>query len=346
MMRYPTLAVCLILVALFTAGAMAVRSASRIWLRHWAERRLRGSESVLLYLERPQRLLAAANAAIALAIGSAGLWIGWNGAGAPYSSVLQMSVYAAVVIFAGQIVPRALARRWPSTIIPLTMPALRLAGMITAPLLALGRAFTRATDASSVEPETPPRDAMEDLLREGELEGVGAPDEIKIISGVMEFGEKTVRDVMTPRDDIFAIPEGRDPQGVAAHIAESAFSRVPVYRESLDQIVGMFHAFDVLKARAERMPPLRPVAYASGDTQCNDLLFRMLRARLHLAVVHDDRGRTLGIATLENLLEELVGDIRDEHDEPEGASRSRDDRRSTNGGTDGQPATAGAAAGS
>jgi putative hemolysin len=250
-----------------------------------------------------------------------------------------------VVIFVGQIVPRALARRWPSTIIPLTMPALRLADIITAPLLALGRAFTRATDASSVEPEMPPRDAMEDLLREGELEGVGAPEEIKIISGVMEFGEKTVRDVMTPRDDIFAIAEGLDPEGVAAHIADSAFSRVPVFRESLDQIVGMFHAFDVLKARAERMPALRPVAYASADTRCNDLLFRMLRARLHLAVVHDDRGRTLGIATLENLLEELVGDIRDEHDEPDGVPRSRDDRRSATGGPDGHPAAAGAAAG-
>lgn len=315
-MRYPTLIVCLVLIALLTAGAMAVRSASRIWLRHWAERRLRGSASVLLYLERPQRLLAAANAAIALAIGSAGMWIGWKGAGEPYSAVLLMSVYAAVVVFIGQIIPRAFARRWPSAIIPLTMPMLRFAELATAPLLGLGRAFTRATDSQSSEPESPPRDAMEDLLREGELEGVGAPEEIKIISGVMEFGEKTVRDVMTPRADIFAIAEGLDAEAVAARIAESAFSRVPVYRESLDQIIGMFHAFDVLQERAERVPPLRPVAYASADTRCNELLFRMLRARLHLAVVHDDHGRTLGIATLENLLEELVGDIRDEHDEP------------------------------
>lgn len=319
-MRYPTLLACLVLIALLTAGAMAIRSASRIWLRHWAERRLRGSASVLLYLERPQRLLAAANAAIALAIGSAGMWIGWKGAAEPYAAVLRMSVYAAVVVFIGQIIPRAFARRWPSAIIPLTMPVLRLAELAMAPLLGLGRAFTRATDSQSSEPESPPRDAMEDLLREGELEGVGAPDEIKIISGVMEFGEKTVRDVMTPREDIFAIPEGLDAAAVAARISESAFSRVPVYRDSLDQIIGMFHAFDVLQEGADRVPPLRPVAYASADTPCNELLFRMLRARLHFAVVHDDHGHTLGIATLENLLEELVGDIRDEHDEPAAAA--------------------------
>src|SRR5205085_2645392 len=91
----------------------------------------------------------------------------------------------------------------------------------------------------------------------------------------------------------------------------------PVYRTNLDRIVGMYHAFDVLKARAELLPPLRPVAYAPSDTRCNDLLFRMLRARLHLAVVHDEHGHTIGIATLENLLEELVGVIG-----PPGAGKS------------------------
>jgi CBS domain containing-hemolysin-like protein len=138
----------------------------------------------------------------------------------------------------------------------------------------------------------------------------------------MKFGDKSVREVTTPRADIFAISEGLDARSVAVQIAESAFSRVPVYRDSLDHIVGMYHAFDVLKERAEQSPPLRPVAYAPADTRCNELLFRMLRARLHLAVVHDERGHTLGLATLENLLEELVGDIRDEHDEPSAVSRS------------------------
>jgi CBS domain containing-hemolysin-like protein len=78
----------------------------------------------------------------------------------------------------------------------------------------------------------------------------------------------------------------------------------------------MVHAFDVLKAGGERPPPPRPVAYTPETKRCSDLLFEMLRARMHLAVVLDDTGRTAGIVTLEDLLEELVGDIRDEHDEP------------------------------
>jgi putative hemolysin len=306
--------VCLVVVAWLSAGSMAVRSASRIWLRHWAERRLRGAESVVMYLERPQRLLTSGNAAIALTLGFVGVWIGWRSARNDGVAMLSFGTAAIVVIFLGHLLPRAIARHWPAAIIPLAVPALRAAEIVTGPLLSLGRTIAGLDDSAKV-PE-PPREAMQDLLREGELEGVGRREEIAIITGVMEFGEKTVKDVMTPRQDVFAIPEGGDPRSVAAQIAESAFSRVPVYRGSLDQVIGMYHAFDILKQRADQPPPLRPVAYASAGTPCNELLFRMLRARLHLAVVQDERGKTLGIATLENLLEELVGDIRDEHDEP------------------------------
>jgi putative hemolysin len=314
------LALCVLVVAWLTSGAMAVRSASRIWLRHWAERRLRGASSVLLYLERPQRLLAAANAGVALTLGLAGVLIGWRSAANQEVAILGLAAYGVIVVFVGQLLPRAIARRWPSAFIPVSMPALRGAEIVTAPLLAIGRKMAGSVDDASTEIEAP-HEAMQDLLREGELEGVGRRDEIAIISGVMEFGEKTVRDVMTPRQDIFAIPEGLDARSVAVQIAESAFSRVPVYKGTLDHIIGMYHAFDVLKERTEQVPPLRPVAYAPADTPCNELLFRMLRARLHLAIVHDDRGHTLGIATLENLLEELVGDIRDEHDEPATVAR-------------------------
>lgn len=304
---------CLLMVAWMTAGAMAVRSASRIWLRHWAEQRLRGAASVMMYLERPQRLLASAHTGVALTVGFVGLWIGWRSAMNQGIAMLGLAGYAAIVILFGHLVPRAIARRWPSVVIPVTMPVLRIVELATAPVLNLGRSIAGVPELPA-EPSA--HDAIQDLLREGEMEGVGKRDEIAIISGVMEFGVKQVRDVMTPRRDIFAVPEQLDAQATAAAIAESAFSRVPAYRESLDQIVGMYHAFDVLKARPGKLPPLRPVAQAAAETPCNELLFRMLKARLHLAVVQDERGQTLGIVTLENLLEELVGDIRDEHDDP------------------------------
>ena len=304
--------VAIVAVAALNAGAMAVRSTSRIWLRHWAEQRLRGAQSVVMYLERPHRLLASANTGIALALGVAGLWVGWRSATNEALAMATLGSYAAVAILFGHILPRMVGRLWPAVVVPITMPVLRVTEILMMPLLAIGAPAADKGDAS----EEPPREAMQDLLREGELEGVGGHEEIAIISGVMEFGEKTVGDVMTPRRDIFGIAEGQDARTVAAQIADSKFSRVPVYRGSLDTIVGMYHAFDGLKEVVDQLPPLRPVAYAAVNSPCNELLFRMLRARMHLAVVHDDRGQTVGIATLENLLEELVGDIRDEHDEP------------------------------
>ena len=307
------LALCVLVVAWLTAGAMAVRSASRIWLRHWAERRLHGASSVLMYLQRPQRLLAAAHTGVAITLVAAGAVIGWRSAREQEVAVLALAGYAALVVVAGQLLPRAVARRWPSSVIPVTMPVLQVVARITAPL---ARAAATGPQPATLAPDSAARVAMETLLREGELEGIGRRDEIAIISGVMLFSERSVRDVMTPRSDVFAIAEDLDARATALQLAESKFSRVPVHRGSLDNIAGMYHAFDVINEGPDVRPPLRPVVRAPADTLCSELLFRMLRQRIHLAVVEDATGQTLGIATLENLLEELVGDIRDEHDEP------------------------------
>ena len=128
---------------------------------------------------------------------------------------------------------------------------------------------------------------------------------------------------MTPRSEIFAVEERTPARELARRIAQSAYSRVPIYRESLDIVVGMVHVFDVLKAGGDRWPPVRPVADTGADRPCNELLFQMLRQQLHLAIVRDDAGKCVGLVTLEDLLEELVGDIRDEHDEPT-AERAQD----------------------
>lgn len=309
------LIISLIVVAVLTAGGMAVRTVSRIWLRHWAERQLRGAAAAVTYLERPHRLLTAANMGVALTLLIAGLFLGAaeHGVRVVWSAV----VFAGFVILAAQLVPRAIARRFPSAVAPFVLPVLRLVDLVTTPLTAVGRLVARLFVKERVE-ATPAveRDAIQDLLREGELEGVGERDEIAIISGVVEFSEKIVREVMTPRSEIFALPNGVDPHTLAAQIAQSRYSRVPIYQGTLDNIVGMVHAFDVIKFHGEMPERIRPVAFSTANAPCNELLFRMLRERLHLAIVQEDT-RTVGLVTLEDLLEELVGDIRDEHDEPE-----------------------------
>ena len=310
------LIVALVIVAWLTAGGMSVRSVSRIWLRHWAERQLRGSAAAVTYLERPHRLLTAANVGVALALLVSGMLIGMEASGT--NVAWESLIFAGFIVVLGQLVPRAFARRWPAAVAPVALPVLRLADLVTRPVSASGRAIAGLFVRERAEAPAPTdRDAIQDLLREGELEGVGEHEEIAIISGVVEFSEKVVQQVMTPRSDIFALPDDIDPHSLAMQISQSRYSRVPIYHGTMDEIVGMVHAFDVIKARGERPSSLRPVAFSTATAPCNEMLFRMLRERVHLAIVRDDEGHTIGLVTLEDLLEELVGDIRDEHDEPE-----------------------------
>lgn len=317
------LTVLLVGVAWMTAAAASVRTVSRIWLRHWVERQLSGSGTAALYLERPQRLLLAATTTVAILVFLAGLTIATSWRGEPLAMIVVAVMYLLALLALGQLAPRAIARRWSTSLIPVLLPPLQLVEVALSPLLALVR---RATGERVLPDAQAPRtedEALEELLREGELEGVGESTEIAIISGVVHFGDKRVRDVLNPRQSIFAVDEALPMSELARQVAQSGYSRVPVIRGSLDQVIGMVHVFDVLKHDDVERPRVRPVAFTRPSVACKDLLFTMLRERKHLAIVRDDAGATVGIVTLEDVLEELVGDIRDEHDEPVPAAPAR-----------------------
>ena len=310
-------AAAVVAIALLTAGSTATRAVSRIWLRHWVERRLAGATLAEHFLDRPQRLIVAAGSAVALAAFAAGAA---SARGDGLVVVARIVALALVVLFVGQVVPRALARRWPMRAVPALLPLLRAADVVTTPARVFGARLAARARPRAGPPATPEEEAradIEELLREGQIEGVSEGEELAIITGVVQFGEKRARDVLTPREQVFALDVATPPAELASAVARAGYSRVPVYRGTLDEVVGIIHAFDVLKTAGEAAPPVRPAYTADADARCNLLLSAMLRTRRHLAVVRDADGRTLGILTLEDLLEELVGEIRDEHDEPE-----------------------------
>lgn len=311
------LGLALVLIAVLTAGGMAMRSVSRIWLRHWVEQRLRGSAVALAYLERPQRLIIASSAVIALLLVLSGALIAADHASDLESLTIQLAIFAALVIVFGQLLPRAVARRFAPGVASMLSPLMEAAAVVAAPIAAAGRLASRPFGRPAATLPESERDTIQDLLREGELEGVGEPAEMEIITGVMTFGDKSVREVMVRRDEIFAIGRSASPRAIAEEFATSEFSRAPVYDGNLNHVIGMMHAFDVLKLRGEKAPGIRPVAFTRDTAACSELLFRMLRSSRHLAIVQDEDERTVGLVTLEDLLEELVGDIRDEHDDPE-----------------------------
>lgn len=316
-MRTLVIVAAVLVVAVLTVGATAVRAVSRLWMRHWVERQGVGLGKMARHLERPTRLVHAAGTGATLVVFATGALLTILDAGQPWILARDGAIFAVLLIGFGQLVPRAIGRRWAPQLIPTFVPALRVVDTLVSPFLQLGRTVAGWLVRPVVRaPEVEAREGIEDLLRDGALEGIGATEEMAIISGVVQFGDKTAHDVMTPRHELFALDEALPPLEIALRLAQAAYSRVPIYRGSPDNIVGMIHAFDVLRVAGERMPPLRPVAFATEQKPASELLFEMLRARRHLAIVRDGHGMVAGIVTLEDLLEELVGDIRDEHDEP------------------------------
>ena len=310
-------------VAAMTLAAYSVRAVSRIWLRHWVEQRLRGAKLAEAYLEQPQRLQLAAGAGAASIVIAGGALLALTVRSTPTALLAWLPVMALSILIIGVAIPRAVGQRWAVSLAPYLLPVLQLVEVLLAMFLLPARTLERIMRPRlSATPADAERDALEVLLREGEREGVTLPGEREIITGLVAFGDKTLRDVLTPREQIFALDVRLSHADQARQIAQSGYSRVPVYAGTIDSVVGMVHVRDVLTSDGEAALPVRPVGIASIDRKCSDQLFSMLQHRQHLALVREGTGPVLGLVTLEDLLEEVVGDIDDEHDEQQPVSGS------------------------
>jgi CBS domain containing-hemolysin-like protein len=292
-----------LLIAVFgaTAGA-ALITVSRAELTRVVGRRLRGATPSLTWLTEVDANLTAASATTSLGVLIVGAVLPALLAGSG-RRVLVLLALAGVplVLLAAYLVPRWLtlprAQGVADRVMPLLRPWSRVLGLVLP-----SRGAKRPTDLRSI-------------WREGAAVGLRADDELVMVGGVMAFSVRPVREVMTPRTELVAVDEQAALADIRLVFAQSGYSRIPVYRGTLDEIVGMLHAFDLFKLRPGDPLPVRPVAVTPASRTCGDLLLDMQRERRHLAVVLDEFGGTLGIATLEDLLEELVGEIFDEHDD-------------------------------
>jgi CBS domain containing-hemolysin-like protein len=157
------------------------------------------------------------------------------------------------------------------------------------------------------------------LVEQSGESGTLEASEARLLEGVFEFSEKTAQDVMTPRTDVTAMDDELTIAAAADIVAEAGRSRYPVYHESLDDIIGVAHAKDVLGAlRSGKAATVKEIArqplLVPGTREVEDVLADMKRLKTHLAVVLDEYGGTAGLVTMEDLLEEIVGEIFDEHD--------------------------------
>jgi putative hemolysin len=171
--------------------------------------------------------------------------------------------------------------------------------------------------------EEHPSEAMDALLEAGEEEGILEESDRELVRSVVEFGDKVVREVMTPRPEIYAVDGSLTLQQFTAALEEHVFSRVPVYSGNLDNITGIVFAHDLLQvpdteATHRTVAQLqRPAAFVPETKKVNELLREMQREKQHMRIVIDEYGGVAGLVTIEDLLEAIVGNISDEHDDGE-----------------------------
>ncbi len=171
--------------------------------------------------------------------------------------------------------------------------------------------------------EEHPSEAMDALLEAGEEEGILEESDRELVRSAVEFGDKVVREVMTPRPEIFAVPAGLSLKDFLETLKENSFSRVPVFEGSLDHVTGIVFARDLLHIRdvdAEKQTVAqlqRPTAFVPETKNVAELLREMQHEKQHMRIVIDEYGGVAGLVTIEDLLEAIVGSIADEHDEAE-----------------------------
>jgi len=300
--RWAILLLGLTLAVLGSAGTAALVTSARRNLAEAISRRLRGAVESFDWFAEIDRLVVTAMAVLSLGVVLIGIAMPgiFSSATFPELGLLLLFLFLPATLLGGSLLPRWLTEPRADRVAAIVSPLLRVIRLGLRVVLPGGR-HALSEDVRA-------------LAREGAASGLGSGEEIALVGGVMTFAERPVREVMTPRTDVVAVSERASHADVLAIFAESGYTRLPMYRESLDDLVGMVHAFDLFKVSPDDPLPVRPIAHAPESRAAADVLLDMQRERRHIAVVLDEFGGTSGIVTLEDLLEALVGEISDEDD--------------------------------
>ncbi len=298
-MTLPLLLFALGLLVAGTSAAVGVAAAavSQLELTRWVSYKLRGAGGAAGALENPGRVLATANALTTLGTicAAAALPALLARTTPTVLGVLTVALGVPVLISAAFLVPRVIGRRWAEPIVARAVPRLEKLGKVLAPFVPVRDPSKRTTLAA--------------VLTSADTQALASADEMAVVSGVLAFADRPVKELMTPRTAIVALPEGLL-AAEAAHVCmQAGYSRYPVYRGSLDDVVGVAHAFDLLKLPPDAPVPVRPALVVPGTTRAADLMLEMQRGRSHLALVLDEFGGTAGLVTFEDLLRDLVSEI-------------------------------------
>jgi putative hemolysin len=337
----------ILLNAFFVAAEYSLVTVRRTRMKELVDEGSRTARSVLSITSDPPHFIAAMQLGVtltSLGIGALGeqvlsdLFDEW------FATVLAVLLAFLVITFLhvviGELVPKGVALSYTERVALGVSAPVRLFFFVFKPLIwILQRSSELAQRAIGIDPKAMQGDAHSEaelkmLLEVSTERGEIELDEREMLYKVFDFAEKEVADVMVPRPDVSGLSVDLGPEDAMAAMIESPYTRYPVYRESLDDIVGIVHVRDVVAAmhngttEAATLAELaRPPYVVPENKDLGALLAEFRKANQHMAVVVDEYGATAGIVTLEDLLEEIVGDIEDEFDLPDESVERLDERR-------------------
>jgi putative hemolysin len=330
-----------ILEGFFVASEIALVSIRRSRVEQLIEEGHRGARRVRRLLDDPGRFLAVAQigltflgffasayAAVSLTERLTGLLEqipALGGSAAGVALVIVTILLAGFTIVFGELVPKTLALAFPERFALAVAGPIDVIGRILAPLVALLTAITRLlTRPFGADVSTESQITAEELrliVERGGQQGILEAEEEQMINAVIELGDRRLHEVMIPRIDIVALPATATFEQAIDTFVEVGHSRVPVYDESIDEVLGILYAKDLLqylKSSAAPRPAIRAIlrtpVFAPESMTIDDLLHDFQRKKVHIAIVLDEYGGTAGLVSIEDLLEEIVGEIQDEYD--------------------------------
>lgn len=316
--------VCVMLSAYFSATETAFSSFNRIRMKNMAENGNKRAATALKTADNFDKLLSTilvGNNIVNIALSTIAtiLFIKWLGDGV--GPTLSTVVITVVVLIFGEISPKSLAKESPEKFAMFSAPIMRVFQTVFAPVNFLFAQWKKLL-SKIIRSDNTPSITEEELLtivEEAEQDGGIDESESELIRSAIEFNDLQVADIFTPRVDIEAVEMDDDRQTIADTFSKTGFSRLPVYEETVDNIVGIIHLKDFYAQIYNSDMPLaaivKPAVFITRSMKIYDLLRLLQKEKSHMAIISDEYGGTVGVVTMEDILEELVGEIWDEHDE-------------------------------
>jgi len=326
LIRLIILAVLFLLSAFFSGSETALMAIDRLRVKYLVQKKRRGAQNLEDLLDQPDRLLGTILIGnnlvnIAISVIATGLFVHRYG---ERGELITILVLTPVLLFFSEISPKSYAAKYPEKLSFIVLRPILMAVWLMFPLVWLvtgfSRLFTRFLPGETDNRPIISEDEIRTLINVGEQTGVVAKNQRRMLHGVFELSQTRVRDVMIPRTEVVGIDAGCTFAEVLLLVQQSRHSRFPVYQGNMDNVIGIIHSKDILAyidhpESFQLQEAVRSPYFVPESKRIETLLQSFRRRRVHLAVVVDEYGGVEGIVTLEDIVEEIVGEIQDEYDD-------------------------------